>query len=99
MILKIKNGYSKNETQNWRLIDNIKELSYDYILWKEFEEWKRQPGDVNAWRVFAQHKDKKYLTAIYVTYKNDCGTIFLTDSKCYIMSDEGKTVETVYAWS
>ena len=98
MILKIKNGHSKNDTQNWRIIDNIKELTFDHITWKEFEEWKKQDGPTN-WRIFCQKKDKTHLTNLYVEYKDNCGAIFLTASKCYIMSDEGKTIETVYAWS
>ena len=101
MILKIKNNRTKNETQGWRLIDQVKTVVFDHIPYEEFEIWKEQKMNKNNYKKFfiydKNQKNEEY-SIIYVEYKDKTGDIFVTDYDVYILNDEGKTVEKVYSW-
>ncbi len=101
MILKIKNNRTKNETQGWRLIDQVKSVMFDRIPYKEFEVWKKQKINKNNYRGFFigdKNQEGEEYSIIYVEYRDKTGEIFVTDYDAYILNDEGKTVEKIYSW-
>lgn len=106
MIAKIKNGINEenNDTQNWRIIDNIKEIVFNHIRTSEFDKWEYQVNapieNINKCvREFRTKQETIYLTLLSLEYKDGTMETILTDSDCYIMSDDGKTIEKIYGWS
>jgi len=98
MILKIRN-INVSAGINWKLIDNINELNYEYMKLDEAMSIANSE-DTPSYIVtnFPSNDDNRDIRCCFIwVTKNDGSRLFvLTDDTAYILNDNGKTVDGVY---
>lgn len=89
MILKLKNSSGRDD---WRLIDNIKEINYE----SRFKDVQPETSEkVDMHRNFCSSRGE-VMCVIYISKTDGIGEIILVDEEFYIINDSGKTIERVF---
>jgi len=97
MMIKIRIGKEKT---HWLVIDNVKDIEYEYRDAKEsYELYKinKQQQVPVRWIEHFSMKDLKgrKVAMVTVRYKDCPDEIIFTDDSIYILNDEGKTCDSV----
>jgi hypothetical protein len=97
MMMKIKLGRGNN----WRVIDNVKSFTYQYMNRNEAEKLKYDDGSliprcwIELYKSSEDESNKKRMAYIVITFANRESEIVLTDTVVYVLNNEGKTCESI----
>lgn len=96
MMLKIR---SKNPDKGiaWKLIDNVKEMNYEYMSPTKAEEIKDKCKETPSYyfRNFKSCGELKRVCLIWVEKNDNTKLLITTDDTVYVLNDAGRTCESV----